>query len=151
MMEDQVSWVLELAIKPGELEAFKTLLEEMVDGTSGAEPNRCNEPGACVYERIAWERHGDARDQCPPRRGPHRGGRTVARIRLDNRPPRGPCAGRHRPDRHEARDRRYEPDTAPGEHPARRHLRHQHASALRPLRGQPSLSGRADPRPGTRA
>src|SRR5262245_11818685 len=38
-MEDQVSWVLELAIKPGELDAFKALLEEMVDGTSSAEPN----------------------------------------------------------------------------------------------------------------
>ena len=37
-MEDQVSWVLELAIKPGELDAFKALMEEMVDGTS-AEPN----------------------------------------------------------------------------------------------------------------
>jgi quinol monooxygenase YgiN len=33
-MEDQVSWVIELAVKPGELEAFKALMEEMVAGTS---------------------------------------------------------------------------------------------------------------------
>jgi len=33
-MEDQVSWVIELAVKPGELEAFKALMEEMVSGTS---------------------------------------------------------------------------------------------------------------------
>jgi quinol monooxygenase YgiN len=38
-MEDQVSWALELAIKPGELDAFKALLEEMVDDTRSAEPN----------------------------------------------------------------------------------------------------------------
>ena len=38
-MEDQVSWVLELAVKPGELDAFKTLLAEMVDGTTTDEPN----------------------------------------------------------------------------------------------------------------
>ena len=33
-MEDQVSWVIELAVKPGELEAFKALMEEMVAGTN---------------------------------------------------------------------------------------------------------------------
>ena len=33
-MEDQVSWVIELAVKPGELEAFQALMEEMVAGTS---------------------------------------------------------------------------------------------------------------------
>ena len=36
-MEGQVSWVIELAVKPGELEAFKALMEEMVAGTN-AEP-----------------------------------------------------------------------------------------------------------------
>ena len=36
----------------------------------------------------------------------------MACVRLDNRPPRGPCAGRHRDDRLEARDRRHEPDAA---------------------------------------
>src|SRR5215470_17322937 len=38
-MEDHVSWVLELAIRPGELDAFKALLEQMVDGTNSAEPD----------------------------------------------------------------------------------------------------------------
>jgi quinol monooxygenase YgiN len=42
-MEDQVSWVIELAVKPGELEAFETLMEEMVAGTS-------DEPTALGYE-----------------------------------------------------------------------------------------------------
>ena len=37
MMDDRVSWVIELAVKPGELESFKALMEEMVAGTS-AEP-----------------------------------------------------------------------------------------------------------------
>jgi quinol monooxygenase YgiN len=34
-MEGQVSWVIELAVKPGQLEAFKALREEMIAGTSG--------------------------------------------------------------------------------------------------------------------
>jgi quinol monooxygenase YgiN len=33
-MDDQVSWVIELAVKPGQLEAFKTLRDEMIAGTS---------------------------------------------------------------------------------------------------------------------
>jgi quinol monooxygenase YgiN len=33
-MEDQVAWIVELAVKPGQLEAFKALMEEMVAGTS---------------------------------------------------------------------------------------------------------------------
>jgi quinol monooxygenase YgiN len=37
-MDEQVSWVIELAVKPGELDTFKELMEEMVEGTS-AEPN----------------------------------------------------------------------------------------------------------------
>jgi quinol monooxygenase YgiN len=40
-MEGQVSWVVELAVKPGELETFKTLMEEMVAGTS-TEPQTRN-------------------------------------------------------------------------------------------------------------
>jgi quinol monooxygenase YgiN len=39
MMDGHVSWVLELAIKPGELDTFKALLEEMIDGTGSAEAN----------------------------------------------------------------------------------------------------------------
>lgn len=42
-MEDQVSWVIELAVKPGELEAFRALMEEMVAGTS-------LQPSALGYE-----------------------------------------------------------------------------------------------------
>ena len=36
------------------------------------------------------------------------------------------------------------PDAAPGEHPARYRLRHQHPPAFRPLRRQPPLPERAD-------
>ena len=36
-MENHVSWVIELAVKDGELETFTALMEEMVEGTS-AEP-----------------------------------------------------------------------------------------------------------------
>jgi quinol monooxygenase YgiN len=32
-MDDQVSWVIELAVKPGQLEGFRTLMDEMVAGT----------------------------------------------------------------------------------------------------------------------
>jgi quinol monooxygenase YgiN len=37
-MEGQVSWVIELAVKPGELGSFKELMEEMVEGTSTEPP-----------------------------------------------------------------------------------------------------------------
>jgi len=42
-MKDHVSWVIELAVKPGQLDAFKQLMEEMVEGTS-------SEPGTLNYE-----------------------------------------------------------------------------------------------------
>lgn len=42
-MGDQVSWVIELAVKPGQLEAFKALMEEMVAGTRV-------EPSTLAYE-----------------------------------------------------------------------------------------------------
>jgi quinol monooxygenase YgiN len=42
-MSDQVSWLLELAVKPGELENFKTLMAEMVESTQG-------EAGVVMYE-----------------------------------------------------------------------------------------------------
>lgn len=42
-MEGQVSWVVELAVKPGRLDAFKTLMDEMVAGTTP-------EPGTLNYE-----------------------------------------------------------------------------------------------------
>jgi quinol monooxygenase YgiN len=42
-MEEHVSWVVELAVKPGELDTFKALMEEMVEGTR-------QEPGTLNYE-----------------------------------------------------------------------------------------------------
>jgi quinol monooxygenase YgiN len=42
-MADQVSWMLELAIKPGRLDDFKAVLAEMVESTLA-------EPGALSYE-----------------------------------------------------------------------------------------------------
>jgi quinol monooxygenase YgiN len=42
-MEGHVSWVVELAVKPGELDTFRALMEEMVEGTSP-------EPGTLNYE-----------------------------------------------------------------------------------------------------
>jgi len=37
-MKDHVSWVIELAVKDGELDTFKALMEEMVEGTSMEPP-----------------------------------------------------------------------------------------------------------------
>jgi quinol monooxygenase YgiN len=42
-MDREVSWVIELAVKPGKLETFRTLMEEMVTSTR-------DEPGALVYQ-----------------------------------------------------------------------------------------------------
>lgn len=43
-MNDHVYWMLELAIKDGQLETFKALMEEMVVST------KANEPGTLNYE-----------------------------------------------------------------------------------------------------
>ena len=40
-MKEHVSWVIELAVKPGQLDSFKELMEEMVAGT-GTEPETFN-------------------------------------------------------------------------------------------------------------
>jgi quinol monooxygenase YgiN len=40
-MVGQVSWILELAVKDGQLDTFKALMEEMVEGTS-PEPQTLN-------------------------------------------------------------------------------------------------------------
>ena len=40
-MEKHVSWVLEVTVKPGQLDTFKELMEEMVAGTS-TEPETLN-------------------------------------------------------------------------------------------------------------
>jgi hypothetical protein len=43
-MSDNIFWVLEVAIKPGELDNFKAVMNEMVKAT------QANEPGAMNYE-----------------------------------------------------------------------------------------------------
>ena len=43
-MSDNVFWIAELAIRPGQLEAFKALMNDMVEAT------KANEPGALNYE-----------------------------------------------------------------------------------------------------
>ena len=50
-MSDQVSWLLELAVKPGELDNLKTLMAEMVASTQG-------EPGTLAYEWVIDEGGG---------------------------------------------------------------------------------------------
>ena len=42
-MDDRVSWLLEVAVKPGQLDDFRALMHEMVESTKG-------EPGALSYE-----------------------------------------------------------------------------------------------------
>ena len=43
-MSDNVFWVVEVAIRPGQLDAFKALMNDMVEAT------QANEPGALNYE-----------------------------------------------------------------------------------------------------
>ena len=60
-MSDNVHWLLELAIKEGQLDAFKALMQEMVEATQTNEPDTLNyewfisEDGkTChLYERYA--------------------------------------------------------------------------------------------------
>jgi quinol monooxygenase YgiN len=42
-MSEEISWSLELAIKPGQIDVVRSLIPEMVDSTR-------NEPGALMYE-----------------------------------------------------------------------------------------------------
>ncbi len=42
-MENVVSWILRLNVKPGQLETFRSLMEEMVESTRA-------EPGTLAYE-----------------------------------------------------------------------------------------------------
>jgi quinol monooxygenase YgiN len=41
-MSENVYWLLEVAIKPGEFDNFKALMEEMVEATQANEPNTLN-------------------------------------------------------------------------------------------------------------
>ncbi len=58
-MSDTVSWVLEVTIKPGELDNFKALMEEMVEATQSTQPDTTiyewfysDDGSAChLYER----------------------------------------------------------------------------------------------------
>ncbi len=43
-MSDQIYWVLELSIKPGEADGFKALINEMVEAT------RADEPDTLIYQ-----------------------------------------------------------------------------------------------------
>ena len=61
-MGSQVSWRVELAVKPGELENFRALTREMVEFAR-------SEPGVLIYERFAgkdgkvvhvYERYSDS-------------------------------------------------------------------------------------------
>ncbi len=47
-MTTEVSWQVELAVKPGKLEDFRALTREMVESTRG-------EPGVLIYERFVSE------------------------------------------------------------------------------------------------
>jgi quinol monooxygenase YgiN len=47
-MGEQVSWVLELNVKPGQLESFRSLMNEMVEATKG-------ETGTEMYEWFVSE------------------------------------------------------------------------------------------------
>lgn len=47
-MESQISWHVELMVKPGQLDDFRTLTSEMVEFAKG-------EPGVLVYERYISE------------------------------------------------------------------------------------------------
>ncbi len=51
-MSDAVSWVLELSVKDGQLDAFKALAQEMSAAT------QADEPGAAIYE---WFIDGDGK------------------------------------------------------------------------------------------
>lgn len=61
-MGEQVSWLVELAVKPGQLNNFRALTGEMVESTRG-------EPGVLSYERFVsddgkvihvYERYADS-------------------------------------------------------------------------------------------
>ena len=41
-MSDHIHWIVEVSIKPGELEHFKSLMTDMVESTQANEPNTLN-------------------------------------------------------------------------------------------------------------
>jgi quinol monooxygenase YgiN len=50
-MNDHVAWILEVAVKPGQMESFRTLMEDMVSTTR-------TEPGVLNYEWFASDEDG---------------------------------------------------------------------------------------------
>ena len=66
-MTTEIAWHVELAVKPGQLEAFQALTREMVEATR-------DEPGALIYERFVSVDgtvvYGYERMRTPPRRWP---------------------------------------------------------------------------------
>ena len=60
-MDNNVYWILELVIKDGELDSFRSLMSEMVDATQANEPDTLNYEWAIskdgkschIYERYA--------------------------------------------------------------------------------------------------
>ncbi len=62
-MTDQVAWLLELAIKPGELDNLKDLLAEMVAATEADEPGTLDYEWSIDDEGTTchiWERYADS-------------------------------------------------------------------------------------------
>lgn len=62
-MNDYVSWMLELNIKPGELDNLKALLHEMVESTQASEPDTRNYEWFFDAEEETchiWERYTDS-------------------------------------------------------------------------------------------
>ena len=51
-MTDQISWYVHLTVKPGHMEDFQTLTDQMVESTR-------DERGALVYERFISDDGGD--------------------------------------------------------------------------------------------
>ncbi len=77
-METSVAWLVECAVKPGQLDTFKTLMEEMVAGTS-EEPGTRNyewyisEDGSTVH---IWEKYADSAATLTHVKGSERSGRA---------------------------------------------------------------------------
>lgn len=62
-MSDHVSWMLELTIKPGELNNLKALIGEMVESTQATEPGTVNYEWSFNADETTchiWERYTDS-------------------------------------------------------------------------------------------
>jgi quinol monooxygenase YgiN len=62
-MSDNVYWLLELAIKPGEFDNFEALMKEMVEATQANEPNTLNYEWSISDDRQSchiYERYVDS-------------------------------------------------------------------------------------------